>query len=132
MRWIWLLWVGVVMALALALLALWRPLPWTGVVYAGKWCCAQCSDAPPLKCTGCQTKEGACPLNAPTTLDCPGLYNPNADNGRWRGWRICDLLLKRTALRRAEGGWSDSPWPSIKSSRLTGVKWCQWQGRSHA
>jgi hypothetical protein len=73
MRWIWLLWVGVVTALLLALLALWRPLPWTGVVYAGKWCCAQCSDAPPVKCTGCQTKAGACPLNAPTTLDCPGL-----------------------------------------------------------
>jgi hypothetical protein len=73
MRWIWLLWVGVVMALALALLALWRPLPWTGVVYAEKWCCAQCSDAPPLKCTGCQAKEDACPLKAPITLDCPGL-----------------------------------------------------------
>lgn len=73
MRWIWLLWVGVVLALSLALLALWRPLPLTGVVYAGKWCCAQCSDAPPVKCTGCQTKAGACPLNAPTTLDCPGL-----------------------------------------------------------
>jgi hypothetical protein len=70
MRWIWLLWVGVVMALSLALWALWRPLPLT--VYGGKWCCAQCSDAPPLKCTGCQTKAGACPANAPTTLNCPG------------------------------------------------------------
>jgi hypothetical protein len=72
MRWIWLLWVGVALALSLALVALWRPLSLTGVVYAGKWCCAQCSDAAPVKCTGCQTKTDACPPKAPTTLDCPG------------------------------------------------------------
>ena len=76
MRWIWLLWVGVAMALALGLVALWRPLPLTEVVHAGKWCCVQCSDATPVKCTGCQFKPkegtGACPPNAPTTLNCPG------------------------------------------------------------
>ena len=72
MKWIWLLGVGVVMALALGAVALFRPLPLKGVVYSEEWCCAQCSDTTPLKCTGCETKEGACPLNRPTTLDCPG------------------------------------------------------------
>jgi len=30
----------------------------------------------------------------------PGTHNPNADNGRWRARRICDLLLKRSIGRQ--------------------------------
>jgi hypothetical protein len=76
MKWAFILLVGAVIALAVGLVALWRPLPFTEVVYAGRWCCKQCSDATPLKCTGCQlkpqTEPGACPSDAPTILYCPG------------------------------------------------------------
>jgi hypothetical protein len=95
MKWIWLLGVGVVMALALALVALWRPLPLKEVVHDETWCCAQCSDAAPLKCTGCETKEGDCPVNRPTTLDCPGRSNQTLITGAGQVWTSRHLLLKQ-------------------------------------
>jgi hypothetical protein len=98
MKWMYLLLVGLVIVLALGLVALWRPLPFTEVVYAGRWCCKQYSEATPLKCTGCQLKPqqetGACPNDAPVILSCPGRTTQTLITGGGELGETVTLLLK--------------------------------------
>jgi len=56
-----------------------RPTTQGPEVGAGKWCCSECRETPPIKCTGCVTKVGVCgDKDKPIVLDCPG---PTTDNG---------------------------------------------------